>query len=170
MSIVFFLCFYVYCIGVFYVGGYISPSTVANCTFREMTAKHTDTEGGAISFHNSSTSYMNFTIDRCFFIQCIGCSVGGAIYIHNCPNIYITRSRFEGNKGTYGNDINVYTSSCFTSGYIDSYTCSSTATNRVYCVGFVSVLNDCSTDTVCIIYNECVVFFFFFYVCVCVLF
>jgi hypothetical protein len=143
------------------VYGDLSPSSMRNSTFRKINSLNSSMLGGVL-YINSPNNYPTFTIFGCIFGLCVGANSGGALYIYN-QYIQIIRTRFEGNRATYGNDIYCNDYTCMNEVVVNCLarsTCSLSPweKERIYCNGFYTAQqqNSCSED---IVFN----FFFFFY-------
>jgi hypothetical protein len=113
----------------------------------------------------NTSSYNNFTLERCIFASCTTAYYGGVLYLDSSsPSINITSCRFEHNIAYYyGFDIYSYSSSCF-SGYILADSCTtSTTSESVYCSGYKSLLTfPCDEEIVCLMCFLLNIFIFFF--------
>jgi hypothetical protein len=154
-SLLVFINFFIFflSLGIFYIYGNLSSSSLTNSTFTSITHVYNG-NGGAI--YIQTPNYSSITINRCVFTQCkVG--YGGALCLgFDTLYINIRYTRFENNSAKYGNDIYVNTSSsCFNlatkgSGSLDSSVCSTTPhADRLNCGGDTSQsLSDCLKDVV----------------------
>jgi hypothetical protein len=138
---------YAYGGGIFSIESDLYPSCIINTTFKNISDPSLFTDGGVL-FVNTS-SYTNFTIDRCIFSFCNG-YYGGAIYLDSLsPSIVINRCRFENNRATYGTDIYVFSSKCFSPNTITN-SCTTSRINNTFCslVSFSGFLTSCLREIV----------------------
>jgi hypothetical protein len=138
------------------VGGSLSPSHITNTSFRNIIAGYGSTRGGVL--YANTSSYINFTLERCIFASCVNAYHGGALYLDSSsPSVITTSCRFEHNSASLGFDIYSTSSSCF-SGYTHFDSCTtSTSSQSVYCSGYKSILpSPCDEKIVCfyILFNN----------------
>jgi hypothetical protein len=131
-------------VGIFGVTGPLTKAYFVDCLFKNIS--YSDARG-VIFFH--TVDYDKVILERCNFSLCTG-GHGGALG-PSVPYIHIIRCRFENNYSPYGNDIFVHhSSSCFPSGTIDEYSCSTSSETRILCTNGGSVtFKTCGTDIVC---------------------
>jgi hypothetical protein len=134
-------------LGVFYIQGDFYPSHLTNCTFRNTSDPSSYTDGGVL-FINSS-SYWNFSINRCIFTQCKG-FMGGVIFLGSLsPSIIINCCRFEMNTASYGYDIYALKSACFSPNTIRE-SCSTISAASIFCdiSSVLGMMKDCEREIV----------------------
>jgi hypothetical protein len=131
-SNIWFCCAVCLFVGIFFVGGSLNPSHITNTTFRNVSSGYTYTNGGVL--YANTSSYSNFTLERCVFASCANAYYGGVLYLDSSsPSVIITSCRFEHNNASYGFDIYSISMYCFT-GYTPIISCTtSTISESVYC-------------------------------------
>jgi hypothetical protein len=141
----------------------LHPSHITNTTFRNISTGCKYIYGGVLYMNTSS--YNNFTLERCIFTSCTGAYSGGALYLDSSsPSMIIKLCRFEYNNAySYGFDIYSSSSSCF-SGYAPINSCTtSIISESVYCSGYTSKLSSpCDEKIVCYFWLFINYFFFLF--------
>jgi hypothetical protein len=158
------VCFFCLCLcaGVFFIGGSLYKSHLTNTTFRNITAKYTNTQGGVL--YVNTLDYGNITCERCIFVSCTAYYGGVFCLNSSSPYIIISRCRFENNTATFpGYDIYCNVSSCFsTSSTVPTGSCTTSADETsVFCYDASKSVSfsACSED-------EIVSFFFNYYIAV----
>jgi hypothetical protein len=116
----------------------------------------------------NTSSYSNFTLERCIFTSCTGASYGGVLCLdYSSAFVIITSCRFENNSASsYGFDIYTDTYSCF-SGYTPINSCTTSAVSQsVYCSEYKSILpSPCNEKIVCYCLLFINYFFIFLFTC-----
>jgi hypothetical protein len=152
-------------LGIFCIEGNLYPSFIMNTSFRNISDPSLYTDGGVL--YLNSSSYENFTIDRCIFALCRG-FCGGAIYLGSfSPWIKINRCLFDGNIANNGSDIYVSRTSCFSDVVINN-SCTTMFRTSITCFSvYINGIPPCSIRIVFffIFYYSPFFFIFFFFFC-----